>query len=189
MNRLWLYPIFLILIFCDINAQDGIISYYPFEGNANDVTGNGNDGIIHGAILVADKFGNPNAAIHLDGIDDYIEIPNESNFDLTEFTIISTIKVQDNETNNTIISKGLNLGNFTLRILDDQGSWPGYVSYAHQTINGNWASIASNNSIAIDEFLQIAVTVTSTEFRSYINGELERENNAVSPPFIMMNQL
>lgn len=182
MNRLWLYPIFLILIFCDINAQDGIISYYPFEGNANDVTGNGNDGIIHGAILVADKFGNPNAAIHLDGIDDYIEIPNESNFDLTEFTIISTIKVQDNETNNTIISKGLNLGNFTLRILDDQGSWPGYVSYAHQTINGNWASIASNNSIAIDEFLQIAVTVTSTEFRSYINGELERENNAVSPP-------
>ncbi len=39
---------------------DGLITYYPFNGNANDASGNGNDGVVHGATLTEDRFGNPN---------------------------------------------------------------------------------------------------------------------------------
>lgn len=55
---------------------DGLVTYYPFNGNANDVTGNGNDGVVNGAQLAADRFGKPNSAFSFDGDDDFIDIGN-----------------------------------------------------------------------------------------------------------------
>jgi hypothetical protein len=48
---------------------------YVFNGNANDTSGNGHDGIVHGATLTSDRFGNTNSAYSFDGVDDFIEIP------------------------------------------------------------------------------------------------------------------
>lgn len=53
-----------------------LIAYYPFNGNANDESGNANDGIVHGASLTEDRFGNPNSAYWFDGINDFIDIGN-----------------------------------------------------------------------------------------------------------------
>lgn len=43
------------------NAQsfltDGLVAYYPFNGNANDASGNGNNGTVFGATLTKDRFG------------------------------------------------------------------------------------------------------------------------------------
>ena len=36
--------------------------YYPFDGNATDKSGNGHDGMVNGATLVADRNGNPPTA-------------------------------------------------------------------------------------------------------------------------------
>ena len=58
--------------FTDFNT--GLIAYYPFNGNANDESGNGNDGTVSGATLAADRFGMLNNAYAFDGIDDYIGI-------------------------------------------------------------------------------------------------------------------
>ena len=41
---------------------DGLIAYYPFNGNANDESGNGNHGTVNGATLTNDKYGNLNSA-------------------------------------------------------------------------------------------------------------------------------
>ncbi len=54
--------------------DDNLIAYYPFNGSANDESGNGNDGDIYGANLVEDRFGNSNSAYYFDGVDDYIDI-------------------------------------------------------------------------------------------------------------------
>ena len=51
-----------------------LTGYWPFNGNANDVSGNGNDGIVHGASLTSDRFDCTGSAYYFDGIDDYIEI-------------------------------------------------------------------------------------------------------------------
>jgi hypothetical protein len=40
----------------------GLLAYYTFSGNALDASGNANDGVVHGAKLVADRFGNPSSA-------------------------------------------------------------------------------------------------------------------------------
>jgi len=46
----------------------------PFNGNANDVSGNFRHGTVHGAILATDRFGNNNSAYWFDGVDDYISV-------------------------------------------------------------------------------------------------------------------
>jgi hypothetical protein len=55
--------------------DDGLVAYYPFDGNANDASGNGNHGTVHGATLTEDRFGNAEGAYSFDG-DDYIKVPN-----------------------------------------------------------------------------------------------------------------
>ena len=50
----------------------GLVAAYEFSGNADDVSGNGNDGVVNGATPTADRFGNANSAYSFDGVDDYI---------------------------------------------------------------------------------------------------------------------
>jgi hypothetical protein len=57
------------------SLKAGLVAFYPFDGNANDYSGNGNHGVVHGGIsLAADRFGNPNSAYHFDGSSGYIDI-------------------------------------------------------------------------------------------------------------------
>jgi hypothetical protein len=50
------------------------VGWWPFNGNANDESGNGNNGVVNGATLTEDRFGNSEAAYQYDGIDDHILI-------------------------------------------------------------------------------------------------------------------
>lgn len=47
--------------------KNGLIIYYPFNGNANDESGNNNNGIISGATKSTDRFGNANSSYYFDG--------------------------------------------------------------------------------------------------------------------------
>jgi hypothetical protein len=48
------------------NLQQGLVAYYPFNGNANDESGNGNNGVVNGATLTADRFGNSGKAYNFE---------------------------------------------------------------------------------------------------------------------------
>jgi hypothetical protein len=48
---------------------NGLVGYWPFNGNANDISGNGNNGTVNGATLTTDRFGNTNSAYSFDGND------------------------------------------------------------------------------------------------------------------------
>ena len=52
-----------------------IVADYPFNGNANDESGNGNNANVYGADLTLDRFGNTNSAYVFDGTN-YIEAAN-----------------------------------------------------------------------------------------------------------------
>ena len=41
---------------------DGLVGYWPFNGNANDESGNNNNGTVNGATLTTDRFGNSNSS-------------------------------------------------------------------------------------------------------------------------------
>ena len=53
---------------------DGLVAYFPFDGNTNDESGNGLHGSAIGASLTTDRFSNANSAYSFDGTGDYIEI-------------------------------------------------------------------------------------------------------------------
>ena len=72
-----------------VNITGGLVAYWPFDGNANDASGNGNHGVVHGAILTADRFGNANGAYLFDG-SSYIEVPHSDSIDnITDAVTIS----------------------------------------------------------------------------------------------------
>ncbi len=52
---------------------DGLVGWWPFNGNANDESGNGNDGTVNGATLTEDRFGNTDEAYFFNG-SQYIQI-------------------------------------------------------------------------------------------------------------------
>ena len=54
--------------------QSGLHAWYAFSGNASDESVGSNDGVINGANLATDRFGNTNSCYNFDGVDDNIEI-------------------------------------------------------------------------------------------------------------------
>jgi hypothetical protein len=57
------------------NLRYGLVVYFPFDGNANDKSGNGINGITKGGVsFVSDRSGNPSSSIYLNG-NSYVELP------------------------------------------------------------------------------------------------------------------
>jgi hypothetical protein len=60
----------------------GLVGWWPFNGNANDESGSGNNGAITGATLTQDRDGNSNAAYAFDGTQ-YISVNHSSSLSIT----------------------------------------------------------------------------------------------------------
>ncbi|MBL8027669.1 MAG: immunoglobulin domain-containing protein, partial [Fibrobacteres bacterium] len=69
-----------------VNPVSGLVAYYPFTGNANDVSGNGYNGTVSGATLSSDRFGNSNSAYKFNG-SNYIDIGNSVLATNSDFSI------------------------------------------------------------------------------------------------------
>ncbi len=88
MKKLLLLVAVFILSVAEIYAQNvpsyvptnGLVGYWPFNGNANDESGNGNNGTVNGASLTTDRNGNSNAA-HSFSPNSYIEVLDVEQFD------------------------------------------------------------------------------------------------------------
>ncbi len=52
-----------------------LVAFYPFNGSAQDASGFGNHGTVHGATLTSDRRGHPNSAYAFDGLASFIEVP------------------------------------------------------------------------------------------------------------------
>jgi hypothetical protein len=157
----------------------GLVAFYPFEGNADDASGNAHHGTVYGASPVADRFGSAGAAFQFDGTDDYIELSDESAFDLSEFTVsfwtrITTLPTVPGPTTPgyyCVVSKAtFNLGNYTVRLFKIGGASYCYLEYAHGTSLGNW-NTSCYTSIHLNQYYHVVVTM-SDEIRCYYDGVL-----------------
>ena len=90
--------------------KDSLVGWWPFNGNANDLSSNGNNGNVNGASLTNDRKGKPNAAYQFNGSSNYISIPSNASLDVTSVTISCWINAIDFGTSSqgnigTLISK------------------------------------------------------------------------------------
>lgn len=162
---------------------NGLVAYYPFNGNANDASGNGNDGTVYGATLTADRFGNPNVAYSFNGASAYIAAPLTN----TIFSGDFTASVWFNVSNLTHGWPGLldeqNAG-FRLQLAgDDCGcSVPEHlVSYSSSTPSGgqNWLLVPPEKT-PVNTFQQVVVIKAGTNVQMYVNGQLAVTNHVAN---------
>ena len=79
------------------NLQQGLKGYWPFCGNANDESGNGNNGSVFGATLTADRFGNSNSAFSFNGTSRIETPPSSETLNIVEDITISAWINQSND--------------------------------------------------------------------------------------------
>jgi gliding motility-associated-like protein len=110
------YTVFLYIfisstICLSINAQiptSGLVVSYPFNGNANDESGNALNGTIFGARLTTDRCNQANSAYAFDGANDNINIGDITSLDGSNALSISVWIYSDGITDQhtgTIVSK------------------------------------------------------------------------------------
>jgi gliding motility-associated-like protein len=105
------------------NLENGLVAWYPFCGNANDESGNANNGIVYGATLTSDRNGNLNEAYDYDGSNDYILFGNHLLNSPTEYTISAWVKFNNTTQFSYIFSQATN-GEIQLSCVNGQvKSW------------------------------------------------------------------
>jgi hypothetical protein len=58
------------------DLANGLVAYFPFNGNARDLSVYRCDGTVYQAVLTTDRFGNANSSYSFDGVNDYISFSN-----------------------------------------------------------------------------------------------------------------
>lgn len=98
---------------------DSLQGWWPFSGNANDESGNGNSGAVHNANLIEDRFGNLQSAYAFNGVDSYIRCLYAGPTDTTARTFSFWMKADSltSTADNCILSYGENLSNANGKIL------------------------------------------------------------------------
>jgi hypothetical protein len=186
-NKLLFFTIGLVLSIQTLFAQipsfvptNGLIGYWPFNENANDVSGNGNNGTVNGATLTTDRFGNENSAYNFNGTNNFIEVADNNLLDLTNNFTLSAWYFTNNQTQfeQTILGKGRDVGGSGYNLLfntDNNGvSYNIQIGLNSGTLNtGAGISVNQSNSIG---WHQIVGTYDGVNIKLYIDGVLQFTN-------------
>ena len=113
--------------------KNGLVGYWPFNGNANDESGNGNHGTVNGATLTTDRNGVGNSAYSFDGYSNFISVPNSSSIDITGKEISITLWLNQQNLNSDFLQKGISKSGW--------GIGSGYELLYRNTYNGDNGAI------------------------------------------------
>jgi hypothetical protein len=151
-----------------IDLDSGLVAYYPFAGNANDASGNGNDGTVNGAILTADRFGTSGAAYQFDGANDYISLP----FGEDVFSNAMTISLWFSKTKSTTTDGDQGLISCDLSADRGTAIWVNDVDLCYQNmLVGQTGMGAGLNDTAIgDDWIHVVGSYDGDTGALYVNG-------------------
>jgi hypothetical protein len=193
-NKLLLITMIFVVTIQVVNAQlpsyvptNSLVGYYPFNGNANDVSANSANGVVTGATLINDRFGNINSAYYFNGNNNFISInpPNSISY-INGLTISLWVKITEtvNNTSAFFVSKG-----------DDNTSGHFHLGFNQQsltTLNGQRFQGALNfnsnsvysNSYSIPQAIwhHVVMVHDSSTLKIYVDGILK--NTAVNNDII-----
>jgi hypothetical protein len=71
---------------------NGLVAYYPFNGNANDASGNSNNATTVQATLTSDRYGNPNQAYSFNGTNSYIGFSKLPTTQIDNWSLVTWMK-------------------------------------------------------------------------------------------------
>jgi predicted nucleic acid-binding Zn-ribbon protein len=143
---------------------NGLIAWYPFNGNANDESGNGNHGTVYGALLSNDRFNNSNKSYLFDGIDDFISTDRKNlvSFSISFWFILDKNKewapfVDANNANFEILAKF---------------SKPAFIKWINTP--SNYSELLLDNPVELKTWINMVCTFTNGKVQIFQNGSLTK---------------
>jgi YD repeat-containing protein len=147
---------------CPQIPTNGLIGYYPLNGNANDASGNGLNGSIVGSITsITDRKGIANSAYQFSGVVlNYISIPDNALLCSNIITLNAWVNFAPTE-GGYIINKGRDITNGSYRLTT--GSAGGQVLY-------NGVNDASYASVPTNQWVMVTGIINGNNAKYYLNG-------------------
>ncbi len=150
-----------------IDLNRGLIAYYPFDGDANDYSGNGNDGSeINGVSFTSGLKG---LSANFDGIDDYIDVADNASLNFEQFTISTWVN------SNTQLSQPiLNKGRYNGDLQNNQRQYEFRTDRA-SIYSTEWNSAKFEQNLNQNNWVHLLATYDGSSLKTYTNGELQEE--------------
>ena len=176
-----------------IDINDGLVAYYPFDGNANDLSGNGNHGQVTNLTLTRGVSGDTRGAYLFGGFynQGHIRIPNSASLKFTDgFTFACYVKPTSwggmdgwanyvaSGGNQCIFAKSTDRNGPHLSFSGDDSGMNVKVGTMHSA--SQWTSIATDGQFQgnhKNEWVHVAVTYSKKQARLYIDGNLVKQKN------------
>lgn len=159
------------------SLQNGLVSFYPFCGNANDGSGNSLNATLNQGALTQDRFGNANSAISLNGSSQRIEFPVNSSYNTTTFSISFWTKGNSYNIHNKV-----QLG-VTASALRWSLNWnETNINFSPMTCAGGYAANSNlfNSGMPLRQWNHIVYVVEGTSTKVYKNGVYVGVQNTAS---------
>ena len=153
----------------------GLVAYYPFTGNAGDSSGNGNNGIVNGATLTTDRYGNANKAYDFNGAS-ISEIAVNNNFInlASDFSITVWMKTIDITKKNQCLFNSINHTGFVVELNND--NVPNKLMYGVGNSVNFWDLIYGQGAYSNFQnniWHNIAFIKSGSTYSIYVNGVLD----------------
>ncbi len=168
---------FLFVEAAQATLLDGLMTYYPFNGDTNDASSNGNHGVDHGGPLYVG--GVCGQAISLDGVDDYIIIPHSESFAFSSAITISIWLKSGYQDQSYIMHKfdcGGSSTNWAFNLTGKQGLPLYSVAFGvwgQSTVSNDYAQARSYTpDVWNNQWHHIAATYNRNIIKLYIDGNL-----------------
>ena len=150
---------------------NGLVGWWPFNGNANDESGNGNNGTVNGATLTADRNGNSNRAYSFDGLDDFIRVGHDNllNTGIGDFSISLQLQKTGSSFVYLLGKRFYGLGNGYSLYLETDNT-------IHSELISNESNIdcSSSSSLQENQWEHVVVVFNrNSNSTLYINGTLQ----------------
>jgi formylglycine-generating enzyme required for sulfatase activity len=169
------------------SLQQGLVAYYPFNGNANDESGNGHHGEVHGAVPSPDRHGNTDQAYLFDGVNDGIQITESASLGPRLITLSAWMRTNSL---GTLFYKArfqdAVAEQYALHIsLPESGKqFPSLRFSIKRNSNGRpgfgWQRAFSRDHVNTNNWMMVTATFDGLAQRIYINGELNGINDMES---------
>jgi hypothetical protein len=147
-------------------AAPVLVGYWKLDNNAQDSSGNGNDGTLTGGPTY-DPAGRIGAALSLDGIDDYVNCGNGASLNITD-TVTLSVWVSPSDAGNSQHNPFVGKGDTSYAIKHNVTNVLQFFIY-----DGTWYSV-NGPTLAVDfnhNWHHVAGSYDGTQLKLYVDGK------------------
>jgi hypothetical protein len=147
----------------------GLVAYYPFNGNANDYSGNSYNATAIGVTLATDRFGTTNRCYSFSGNSTYVTCPPATYFN-GDYTISGWVNASTAQTWCRMIDFGNGAGSDNVLVTLNYAGFGTVGSSVY--VGGTNSDVSSSQAFTLNQWVHIVVTQTGTTRYFYYNGAL-----------------